>query len=609
MDTLRIIVLQSSGTGTQNYLPVISALGRETFMKKKKDSFQSEYSGDFLYGIKSDLPAGLVVFLVAIPLCLGIALGSKPEDADALLYPGAIAGIIAGIVGGLVIPLISRSPLSVAGPAAGLIAIVVTGIEDMGSYPAFLVAVVLAGVLQMLFGLLKAGDLAGFFPKSVIKGMLAAIGVTLILKQFPHAIGHDTEVMGLDDFFINNPEHENTFSHLLHAFSHMEKGALVIGGVSLLLLIIWDKTPLGKINWLPGALVVVVIGTFLNYLFHFISPDWVLGSTHRVDVPLFLSEKAVTEGAIVGLPDLDKLMGAINLPDFAALKNPKVYILAFTLALVASLESLLSVEAVDQLDPMHRESPLNRELLGQGLGNLVSGMLGGLPVTSVIVRSSTNVNAGAKTRKSAVFHGLLLLVAVIFFAGIINMIPLSALAAVLLVVGFKLAKPALFKEMYDYGWNQFVPFVITVLAVLFTNLLYGVMIGLVVSLIFGMITLFRNREKILKAMFPNMSVVKRIGLWFHLPVDVIKKGNNFIFQITGSLMFLHKPALLKAVRRLPKGSSMTLISETSSSVDRDIADVIRYSIPQVAKRHEIKLTLEGWSHVKGLENLSSGEES
>ena len=568
-------------------------------MKKKNPTKASSgEQRDFLFGIKNDIPAGLVVFLVAIPLCLGIALASNPGEGFS--YPGAIAGIIAGIVGGLIVPMVSRSPLSVSGPAAGLIAIVITGIQDLGSFPAFLLALVLAGVLQMIFGFVKAGNLAGFFPISVIRGMLSAIGVILILKQFPHAIGHDTEVFGFEDFFINNPEHENTFTHLVHAFSHMEKGALLIGGISLGLLILWEKTKLSKINWLPGALVVVIVGALVNYLFTFMAPDWFLGNTHRVEVPLFLSESAQAKGAVLGLPDWDKVFASITLPDFSAITNPKVYLVAFTLALVASLESLLSVEAVDKLDTLHRESPLNRELVGQGLGNLVSGMLGGLPVTAVIVRSSTNVNAGGKTRKSAVFHGILLVIVVLFFASIINLIPLSSLAAVLLVIGFKLAKPSLFKVMYKNGWNQFIPFMVTLLAVLFTNLLYGVLIGMMVAFIFGIAELLKTREASLKKHFPEMPLGERIKLWFHLPVDVTKKGNSFQFLVTGSLLFLHKPAFMRAVRRIPSGGSLTLLAESTDSVDQDMTDTIRYTLPQIAKSNGIQVNWKGFDHISGL---------
>lgn len=475
--------------------------------------------------LRYDLPSGLVVFLVALPLCLGIALAS-----GAPLF----AGLIAGIVGGLIVPLISNSALSVSGPAAGLTAIVLVGIKDLGGFNAFLVAIVIAGLLQLALGLLKAGGLGSLVPVSVIKGMLAAIGVILILKQFPHAIGYDVESFGADAFAA--PTGENTFSLFLHALSSLEMGALTISAISLGLLILWANTPLSKISFLPGALVVVVVGTGLNILFGSVAPSLQLEPSH-----------------LVALPPMDGFSGflkQLHTPQFSAISNPAVWSVAVTIALVASIETLLCIEAVDKLDPYRRRTNMSRELIAQGIANTVAGMIGGLPVTSVIVRSSANINSGGRTKAAAFLHAVFLVLAVVFLGKYLNMIPLACLAAILLQVGYKLAKPSLFRLMYKRGNDQFVPFITTVLAILFTDLLRGVIIGLVVGLVY----VLRNKA--------------------HGAFTLIHEDEHFALQFNKDVSFMHKPALSAVFRDLPDGSKIVIDGTHSAFIDFDIKETV-----------------------------------
>ncbi|MEJ7693884.1 SulP family inorganic anion transporter, partial [Daejeonella sp.] len=426
------------------------------------DSKIKEIRGLTFKYLKNDIPSGLVVFLVALPLCLGIALAS-----GAPLF----SGIIAGIIGGTVVASFSGSSLSVSGPAAGLTVIVINSISTLGSFEVFLLAVAIAGVLQIILGVLKAGIIGYYFPSNVIKGMLAAIGIILILKQIPHAVGYDADSEGDFDFF--QADGENTFSAISSALSHIHPGAIAIALVSLFILIMWDRPFLQRISFfklVPGALLVVVLGVVMNEVFRMSNPELYLAGDKLVQLPVASSAAG--------------FIGQFTLPDFSGLTNYNVYVVAITIAIIASLESLLSVEAADKLDPYKRNTPTNRELMAQGLGNFVSGMIGGLPLTAVIVRTSANINSGAKTKLSAIIHGILLLVSVIGFASILNKIPLACLAALLLVVGYKLAKVSLFKSMYRLGWNQFLPFVVTVVAIQFSDLLKGIAIGMAVSLFF-----------------------------------------------------------------------------------------------------------------------------
>ncbi len=417
--------------------------------------------------VARDLVAGAIVFLVALPLCLGVALAS-----GAPLF----SGILAGIVGGILVGCLSGSHTSVSGPAAGLTAIVATEIGRLGTFEAFLLAVVIGGCIQIVLGILRAGFIATFFPSSVIKGLLAAIGVTIILKQIPHLVGHDTAPEG--EFVFQQLDQDNTFSALAAMFSDYQIGAGAIGLLSLATLLMWDQVKALKKSVVPAPLVVVILGVILGRVFETLGRPWSIPDTHLVQVPV--------------AEHIAGFFGFLTAPDFTQWKNPTVYIVGLTIAIVASLETLLNLEAVDKLDPQQRVSPPSRELLAQGIGNVASGLMGGIPVTSVIVRSSVNINAGGKTKLATIIHGLLLLFCVMFLATYLNMVPLSCLAAILIVTGVKLASPALFKRMWSEGRYQFLPFIVTLIAIVLTDLVVGILIGLAIGLAFILYSNYRR---------------------------------------------------------------------------------------------------------------------
>lgn len=486
-----------------------------------------------------DIPASVVVFLVALPLCLGIALGS-----NAPLF----SGIIAGIIGGIVVGILSGSQLSVSGPAAGLTVIVAGAIGKLPAYEAFLLAVVIAGILQIVFGQLRAGVIGDFIPSSVIKGMLAAIGLILILKQFPHLVGWDADFEGDETFY--QPDGENTFTELLSAFQHLTPIAVIIGSLSIAIQIVWDF-PLIKSNrflsLVPSALIVVVFGTGVNEWAKIYRPELALEASHLVTIPVSSSFTEFTS--------------FFTFPDIAFLANPQVWITGVTLAIVASLESLLSIEASDKLDPYKRITNGNRELKAQGVGNIASGLLGGLPVTAVIVRSSANINAGAQSKLSAIAHGVLLLVCVYFIPDWLNHIPLSALAAVLIFVGYKLTKPQLFKEHLKKGIDQFVPFVVTIAAILFTDLLVGIMIGVVAGLFF-----------IVKSNFKTS-------------ILFVSDGNNFLIRFRKEVSFLNKPILKEKFDSIPANSYVLIDATRSDFIDHDIVEIVNDFIVNASLRN------------------------
>ena len=419
--------------------------------------------------IKNDLPASIVVFFVALPLCLGIALAS-----GAPLF----SGVIAGIIGGIVVGALSGSKIGVSGPAAGLAAIVLTAIGTLGSYENFLVAVVLAGIIQLLFGVLKAGIIGYYFPSSVIKGMLTGIGIIIILKQIPHFFGYDSDPEG--DFSFIQVDGENSFSELIKMINYIQPGSALIGLIGLGILIFWDKilSKKGKFfQVIQGPLVAVIIG-IIFYVITRTNDMFSISASHLVSVPI--------------PEDVTSFFNQFRFPNFGAISNPEVWITGFTIALVASLETLLCVEATDKLDPHKNVTPTNKELLAQGAGNIFSGLIGGLPITQVIVRSSANIQSGGRTKLSAIIHGFLLLISVILIPRLLNMIPLSVLAAILLVVGYKLAKPALFKKMYDLGWKQSIPFFVTIIGIVFTDLLVGISLGLAVGIVVILLKSYQN---------------------------------------------------------------------------------------------------------------------
>ena len=494
----------------------------------------------------SDFPASVVVFLVALPLCLGIALAS-----GAPLF----SGLIAGIIGGVVVGALSGSYVSVSGPAAGLTTIVAAAILDLGSFQAFLLSVVLAGIIQIGLGFAKAGTIGHFIPSSVIKGMLAAIGLILILKQIPHAVGFDEDFEGDESFFQSDGR--NTFSEILASVDYISPGAIVISTISLLILIVWSKNMLQRFRFfrlVPAPLGAVAVGILLNILFNSFFPGLAIDQKHLVSMPALLGSSEASSFFIF--------------PDFSLWANPKIYIAAITIATVASLETLLSIEACDKMDPYHHITPLNRELKAQGVGNFVSGLLGGLPVTSVIVRSSANINAGARTKASTISHGLILLIALLAIPGFLNLIPLSCLAAILLLVGYKLTKISLYKEMYAKGTSQFYPFLITVLAILFTNLLQGVFLGIAVALFF-----------ILKTNFQRA-------------VIAVHSEDNYLIKFSKDVSFMHKASLRNALARVPNDTRLLIDGTKSHFMDEDIVETIEDFI-EMAKIKNIEVEITG----------------
>lgn len=483
---------------------------------------------------KSDLPASIIVFFVAVPLCLGIALAS-----GAPLF----AGIIAGIIGGIVVGMASGSPLGVSGPAAGLAVIVLTSIETLGSWEIFLLAVLIAGVIQLILGFLKAGFVAYFFPSSVIKGMLSGIGLLIILKQIPHALGYDKDPEG--DFELLQADGENTFSSISQALSYITPGAFIIAAVSLFILIFWE-TVLSKkhkiFQLIQGPLVVVIIGIVFNLCYQNGLLNFSLNPDQIVNIPV--------------PSDLSAFFSQFTLPDFTAINNPMVYQVAIVIAIVASLETLLCVEATDNLDPYKRVTPANRELKAQGLGNIISGLIGGLPLTQVIVRSSANINFGGKTKLSAILHGVFLLLSALMLASILNLIPLASLAAILLMVGYKLTKPSFFKQMYNQGWEQLVPFVATIIGILATDLLKGIFIGMIFGIFYTLRHSYRNSH--------------------HMKDIVTTEEGHEVHHLTlaQEVSFFNKASVLKALDAIPQNSKVIIDCTHSKSIAFDVIELI-----------------------------------
>ncbi len=496
---------------------------------------------DYFKSLSSDIPSSIVVFLVALPLCLGVALAS-----NAPLF----SGIIAGIIGGIVVGLGSKSHLSVSGPAAGLTAIVAAAIITLQSFEAFLVAVVIGGMLQVVLGFLKAGVIGDYVPNNVIKGMLAAIGLILILNQFPHLLGDDSH-FETDESVPQDKG--NIFSNFINAFAHVTPIALLIGGVCLAFYFVWEKLVANKkgfIKMIPAPLLVVFIGVGLNYIFQ--NSGSALKGEHLVVIPQASSAS--------------EFFSFFKQPDWSFITNSQVWVTGLTLALVASLETLLSIEAVDDLDPYQRVTPTNRELKAQGLGNIISGLVGGLPITSVIVRSSANVNSGAKTKVSTILHGTLLLLCVAFIPAILNLIPKSALAAILIFTGYKLAKPSLFINFYKKGWDSFLPFVITIVAILVTDLLKGVIIGIGVGLFFA----FRSN--------------------FRSAVFVVNDDNKYLFRLRKDVSFLNKAIIKRKLEEVPANSYVFIDTTRADFIDRDVVETIEdFMIAAPLKNIEVEL--------------------
>lgn len=502
--------------------------------------------------VKTDLSASLVVFLVAVPLCLGIALAS-----GAPLF----AGIISGIVGGIIVGSISGSPVGVSGPAAGLTVIVLSAIQELELYPIFLSAVVVSGLIQIALGAARAGIIGYYFPSSVIKGMLSAIGIIIILKQIPHAFGYDADPEGDLEFF--QPDGENTFTELFTMLDYISEGALTIFAISMVILILWEQPFIKRIKAfqvIQGPLVAVVGGILINLAF--------TGSSLHVD-----------ETHMVTLPvagSINEFFNQFTFFDPSVIFRKDVLIVGATIAVVGSLETLLCVEATDKLDPLKRITPTNRELIAQGVGNTVSGVIGGLPVTQVIVRSSANIQSGGKTKLSAIMHGVLLLVCAIFIPDILNLIPLSCLAAILIMVGYKLAKPSIFKKMFSAGRDEYIPFIVTIVGIIFTDLLIGILLGLAVGIFHVLYNNFKKPYEVKREMGDGSSKM-------HL-------------ELSENLTFLSKASMIDTIAHIPDNANIVIDATRSHYIHPDIIEIIE-DFKKNAEFRNITIETKGFDRI------------
>lgn len=520
---------------------------------------------NLLGSLKADFPSGLVVFLVALPLCLGIALASGAPP---------LSGIIAGIIGGIVVGSISKSHVSVSGPAAGLTAIVLTAISTLGSFEVFLLSVFLAGVFQLLLGFIRAGSISNYFPSNVIEGMLAGIGVIIILKQLPHAVGFDSDFEGDEAFFQSDGD--NTFSAIIGALDYFHLGAIIVTLISLAILISWDKVPfLKNLKLVPGALVAVIVSIILNQIFIGTGSSLEIASTHLVKLPIPQS--------------FEDLKNIIIMPDFLGFSNPQVWITAATITVVASIETLLCIEASDRMDVQKRYTDTNVELKAQGIGNMISALLGGLPMTSVVVRSSANANAGAKTKMSTIIHGVLLLICVLAIPALLNKIPLATLAAVLLMVGYKLAKPATLLHFWHKGKYQFVPFIATLLAVVFTDLLKGVALGMAISIIFVL------RGNLKRA--------------YNFRKEEYAEGDVIHIDLAQEVSFLNKAAIKTTLNEIPEHSKIVIDASDTVYIAHDVLDLIKEFKDVKSKEKHLKVKLVGFKEAYELEDTDWGKQN
>ena len=509
----------------------------------------------FFSSWKQDLPASIVVFLVALPLCLGVGLASTTVDG-LIGLPNIFSGLIAGAVGGIIVGMISKSRIGVSGPAAGLITIVLASLATLGSFESFLVAIVLAGILQLIAGFSGLGSLGNYFPSAVIKGMLAAIGITLILKEIPHALGYDKDFFGDESFF--QMDGHNTFSELIYALNAFSPGSVLIGTISLGLLILFEQAFFKRFvffKYVPGALIVVLFGIAFNWFTLTNFTDLHVSDKHLVSIPVSNS--------------FENFLTQFRFPDWTALSNIKVYSIALTIALVGSLETLLSVEATDKLDPNRNLTPTNHELKAQGIGNILSGLIGGLPVTQVIVRSSANVNSGGKSKLSTILHGCFLVLSVYYIPDFLNKIPLASLAAILIMVGYKLSKVSLYKETFKLGWEQFLPFISTILGVIFTDLLKGIGIGLLVAIFF---ILRRNYKR-------NFNMKKS------------KDGQEYFLVLEENVSYLNKGSISSLLEKLPNNAQLTIDLSKSKYIDYDVIEFIHDFENYSAKNKNIHVTI------------------
>ncbi|KQB44408.1 Sulfate transporter [Flavobacterium daejeonense] len=510
--------------------------------------------------LKTDFASGLVVFLVALPLCLGIAMAS-----GAPLF----SGIITGIVGGIIVGYLSQSHISVTGPAAGLTAIVLTAISDLGAFDVFLTAVLLAGVFQLLLGFLKAGTISNYFPTNVIEGMLAGIGIIIILKQLPHAFGYDADFEGDQAFF--QIDGDNTFSSLVKMLNYFQPGAIIVTLVSLVILISWERVSfLKKIKLIPGALIAVISGIIINEIFITTGSSLTIAQSHLVSLPVPTS--------------VDDFKAIIVTPDFSGFTNPKVWTIGLTIAIVASIETLLCIEASDRLDPQKRYTNTNVELKAQGIGNIISSLIGGLPMTSVVVRSSANANAGAKSKMSTIVHGFMLLLSVLIIPVILNKIPLATLATILILIGYKLANPAKIRHFLVKGKYQFVPFIATMVAVVATDLLKGVMLGIAISIVF-----------VLRGNLKRAYTFKK---------EEYVDGDIIHIDLAQEVSFLNKAAIKSTLKAIPENSKVIISAHDTVYIAHDILDLIKEFKTIRAVDENIKVKLKGFKEAYQLENTA-----
>ncbi len=520
--------------------------------------------------LKSDLPSGLVVFLVALPLCLGISLASGAPF---------FSGLISGIIGGILIGSLSSSNLSVSGPAAGLAALVLAAITNIGSFDLFLCAVLIAGILQILMSVAKLGGIANYFPSSVIKGMLTSIGILIIAKQIPHAVGYDKNSKGdISEMFALGDE---DWHQLLQPIQHINAGALIICVVAIIIMILWEKPFIkNRIKFIPGALVAVIAGIIINEIFRATGSNLAISEEHRVQI-----EKASSAADFFSF---------FTLPDFSGFLNSKVIVTGIMIAVIASIETLLCIEAVDNLDPERRVTNTNRELFAQGVGNMASGLIGGLPITSVIVRSSANLHAGAKTKLSTIFHGVLLLVCVISIPGLLNLIPLAALAAILLLTGYKLCKLSIFSKIISNGKYQYIPFFVTVLVIIGIDL-FGLYPpfkgeGLLIGVVAGLIAAF---GAILHGNLKN-------SYFFHK--DKHRQGDVIKIKLSEEVSFLNKAAIRVLLDQLPENSTVLIDASNTDYIDFDVLELIKEFRDIKAPLKKIDCRLEGFHEKYEIEN-------
>ncbi len=522
--------------------------------------------------LKSDLPSGLVVFLVALPLCLGIALASGAPF---------FSGIISGIVGGIVIGALSNSPLSVSGPAAGLAALVMGALVSIGDYSLFLCAVLIAGILQILLGLAKLGGIANYIPSSVIKGMLTSIGILIIAKQIPHAFGYDKDEKGnITELF---PYGQEDMHELLQPLQHIEVGVFLICLLSIIIMVLWEKPFIKKrIKFIPGALVAVIVSVIINEIWIRTGSVLAVQNEHLVQIRVAKSA--------------GEFFSFFTLPDFNGFLNSSVIVYGVIIALIASLETLLSIEAIDNLDPQRRVTNTNRELFAQGVGNTVAGLVGGLPVTSVIVRSSANVNSGAQSKLSTIIHGTLLLVSIILIPALLNMIPLSSLAAILLITGYKLAKPSVFKNFWSAGKYQFVPFIVTVVVIIAVDLFKAIPVlsgkGLLVGVLSGIVA------AIGAILYGNL----KNSYFFHK--EKHHEGDTIRMRLSEEVSFLNKAAIRQTLDHMPENSTVVIDASGTSYIDFDVLELIKEFRDIKAPLKDIQLQLVGFKEAYKMENYS-----